>query len=70
MFENDLHVGGLAENAHVGQHAVVHQVVRAHSVAAVFSAMEFSPLRFFDFPCDRGDDDVAFQFARPHAAAP
>ncbi len=61
MFENDVHVGGFAENAHVGQHAVIHQVVRAVSIAAIFLALEFTPLRFFDFAGDGGNDDIAFQ---------
>ena len=61
MFENDTHVGGLAENAHVGQHAMIDEIVRAVSVTAVFFAFEFTPLRFFDFAGDGGDDDISFQ---------
>src|SRR4029077_13073766 len=61
MFEYDTHVGGLAENTHVGQHAMIDEIVRAVSVTAVFFAFEFTPLRFFDFAGDGGDDDVAFQ---------
>ena len=29
MFEHHVHVRGLAQNAHVRQHAVIYQVVRA-----------------------------------------
>ncbi len=66
MFENDVHVGGLAENTHVGQHSVIHEIMRAVSIAAVFFALEFTPLRFFDFAGDGGNDDIAFQ---AHAGA-
>ena len=61
MFENDPHVGRLAENAHVGQHTVIHQIVCAAAIATVFLAAKFTPLRSFDFTGDRGDDDISFQ---------
>src|SRR5438874_12748574 len=61
MFEHKLHIGGLAENAHVGQHAVVYEIVRSRSIAAVLLALEFGPLRFFDLTGDGGDEDVALQ---------
>src|SRR5260370_15589781 len=57
-----MHVGGLAENAHVGQDSVIHEVVRAVSIAAVLFAFKFTPLRFFDFAGDGGNDDIS-----PHA---
>ena len=61
MFEHNVHVGGLAENAHVGQDAVIDQIMGAVSVAAIFFALEISPLRFFDFAGDGGNNDVALQ---------
>ena len=61
VFEHNMHVGRLAEDAHVGQHAVIDEVMRAASVAAIFLASEFSPLCLFDFAGDGCDDDVALQ---------
>ncbi len=61
VFEDNAHVGRLAKDAHVRQHAVFDQVVRAASVAAVFFAPEFATLRLFDFARNGRDDDVAFQ---------
>src|SRR6266704_897834 len=62
MTENQLQVGGFAENAHVGEHAVIYQMMRAYAVAAKFLAYEFvAPLRFFNFADHRGDENVAFQ---------
>ncbi len=61
MFEHDMRVGGLAENAHIGQDAVIDEVVGAVSVAAIFFALEIAPLRFFDFAGDGGNDHVALQ---------
>src|SRR5690242_1693310 len=61
MLENDVSVGRFAEDAHVGQDAVIYQIVRAISVAAIFLALEVSPLRFFDFSCDGCNDHIAFE---------
>ena len=66
MLEHDMHVRWLAENTHVGQHSVIYQVMCAASVAAVFLALEFPPLRFLNFAGDGSDDDVPFQ---THAGA-
>ena len=60
------HVGRLTEDAHVGQDAVIHQVVRAVSIATIFFALEIAPLRFFDFARNGSDDHVALQ---PHTSA-
>ena len=61
VFEHHMRVGRLAQDAHVRQDAVVDQVVRAESVAAIFLAFEFAPLGLFDFAGNGGDDDVALQ---------
>ena len=63
MSKNELHVGRLAQDAHVGQDAVVHKMVRANAIAAIFLADELvAPLRFFDFAGDGGDGYVAIKF--------
>ena len=50
-----------------GSNAVVHHVVRAGSVAAIFFADKFvAPLRLFDFADDRGDQTSAIKL---HAGA-
>src|SRR5579862_6309358 len=60
--ENNLHVGGLAQDAHVGQDAVIDHVVRAGAVAAILLADKFiRPLRFFDFAADGSDEHVAIE---------
>src|SRR5579859_1186315 len=63
MSKHELHVRRLAQNAHVRQHAVVDQIVRADAIAAILLADKFvAPLRFFDFAGDGGDGYVAFKF--------
>src|SRR6266852_1579120 len=66
MLQHHAHVRRLTENADVGEHAVVYQVVRAAAVPAIFSALVLAPLRLFDFPGDARNDHVAFEF---HAGA-
>src|SRR5271163_4913764 len=61
MFKDNLHVGGLAQNANVWQHSVIHQIMSAHAVASVLAAAEFFPLRLFNFPSNRGKNDIALQ---------
>src|ERR1700758_1189062 len=61
MLQHDMHVSGLAQNAHIGQHTMIDKVVRTTPVAAVFLAFEFSPLRLFDLTSNGGDNDVALQ---------
>ena len=61
VFENDAHVGGLAEDAHIRKHAAVNEVMRAKTVAPIFFALVFAPLCLFDFASHRGDDDVALE---------
>src|SRR5581483_1912508 len=64
VFEHKLHVGGFAKNAHVGQHAVVHQVMRSHPVASVLLACIFAPLGFLNLADNCGQHHVTFE---PHA---
>ena len=61
MLQHQLHVGGLAQDAHVGQDAVIHQIVRSRAVAAIFFALKFAPLRFLDLAANRAENDVALQ---------
>src|SRR5580698_2736353 len=61
MFENNLHVGGLAQDANIRQHTVIHQIVRTHAVAAILAPAELSPLCFFDFSSDGGKDNVTLK---------
>ncbi len=62
MAENQLQIGGFAENTHVGEHAVVHEMMRADTIAAKFLADEFvAPLRFLDFADHGCDDQVALK---------
>src|SRR5256714_9008073 len=37
MLEDHLHISRFAKDAHVRQHAMVHQLVRAHAVPTVFA---------------------------------
>ena len=62
MLKNHLHVSRLAQDAHIGQHATVHEIVRAHSVASIFAATKLTPLRFFNLTGNSSEDDVAIQF--------
>ena len=49
-----------------GSTAVVHQVVRADAVAAIFAAGELvAPLGLLDFADDGSDHDISLQAARP-----
>src|SRR2546429_26272 len=66
MFEDNAHVGRFAEDAHIGQHAVVDKVVGTVTVAAVFLAFELAPLRFLNFTRNGSDDDIAL---KPHTGA-
>src|SRR5208282_1982089 len=50
MFEDDLHVGGFAQDANVREHSVVDQVMRPHAISAVLAPAEFFPLRLLNFP--------------------
>ena len=61
MLQHELHVGGLPQDAHVRQNAVVHQIVSSGSVAAIFFALVLAPLRFFDLAAHRANDDVTSQ---------
>src|SRR5437588_12135182 len=61
MLEDDVHVGWFAQDAHVGQNAVIHQVMSAKSVSAKFFALELSPLGLFNLTRHCGNDDVALQ---------
>src|SRR4029077_2899161 len=62
MAEHQLHVRGLAEDAHVRQNAVIDKVMRAYPVAAKFLADELiAPLRLLDFADNGRDGDVALQ---------
>ena len=76
MFEHQFHVRRLAQDAHVRQNAVIDQIMRAESVAAIFLAFKIPPLGFFDFAGHRGNDEVALEsdsgflqgFQRAHVA--
>ena len=62
MAEDQLQVGWFAENAHIREHAVVHKMMRAHTVAAKLLAHKLvAPLRFFDFADYRSDEHVALK---------
>src|SRR5919197_664402 len=61
VFEDDSHVGRLAEDAHVRKHAVIYEVVRADTVSAILFTLIFAPLSFFDFADHGGDDNVTGQ---------
>jgi len=61
MFEHNMCVGRLTEDAHIRQDAVIHQVVRAVSITTIFYALEIAPLRFFDFARNGSNDHVALQ---------
>src|ERR1700758_5219604 len=61
MLEDNVHVGWLPEDAHVGQNAVIHEVMSAKSVSAIFFALELSPLGLFNLARHCGNDDVALQ---------
>src|SRR5215467_16353424 len=62
MIEHHTHIRWLAENALVRKHSMIHQIVCAEAVAAIFLALVFAPLRFLDFASDGGNNDIAFQF--------
>ena len=59
----DLHAQarGLADNAHVGGDAVIHEIARAHARAAVALAVEAVDLRLLDLAHHARDDDVALE---------
>src|SRR5262249_7641358 len=61
VFEYKFHVGGLAENAHIGQDAVIDQIMGAETIAAILFALEIAPLGFFNFASHGGDYEIAFQ---------
>ena len=62
MSEHELHVGRFTEDAHIGKDAVIDQMVRADSIAAIFLADKFiAPLRFFDFAHHSRDEDISLQ---------
>ena len=54
-----LQSGGLADDAHVRHHAMVHQVARADAGAAISLALKAPDLRFFDLADDAGNDQIA-----------
>ena len=64
MLEHHVHIRRLAEDAHVRENAVIHQVMSAEAIAAIFLPSELAPLRFFDFASDGGDDHIALE---PHS---
>src|SRR5712664_992349 len=66
MLQHDVHFCRLAEDAHVREHTVIHQVVRAIAVATIFLALVLAPLRFLDFAGDGRYDHVALEL---HASA-
>ena len=43
---------------------MIHQVMSAEAIAAIFLPSELAPLRFFDFASDGGDDHIALE---PHS---
>src|SRR5947207_6561912 len=57
--EDNLPLGGLAEDAHVGDAAVGDEIARAGRVAAVFGPLRVPVLRLLDLAADRGHEDVA-----------
>ena len=59
MFQHYPHIRWLAKNAHIGQHTVIYKIMSPSSIAAIFFALEFTPLRLFDFSRNRCDDHVA-----------
>ena len=62
MAKDQLQIRRLAENAHVGEHAMIHEVVRANTIAAKLFAHKFvAPLCFFDFSDHRCNQKIAFQ---------
>src|SRR5207244_1988558 len=61
MSEDDLALGGLAEDAHVGDAAVRDEVARAGRVAAVLRALGLALLGLLDLAADGRDQNVACQ---------
>src|SRR5262249_14030300 len=57
--EHELSLGRLAEDAHVGDAAVRHEVAAAGRVAAILGPLRLAPLRLLDLAAHRGDQDVA-----------
>ena len=62
--EHELVLRRLAEDAHVGDAAVRHEIARPGRVAAVLGALRVALLRLLDLARDRRDQHVA---AQPHA---
>ena len=56
-----LQAGGLADDAHIGHHAVVHQIARADAGAAILFAVEAADLGLFDLADHAGDDQIALE---------
>src|SRR5690242_9640445 len=44
VFEHHVHIGRLAKNAHVWEDAVIHEVMSAEPIAAIFLSLELTPL--------------------------
>src|SRR4029453_1204220 len=57
--EDDLALGRLAKDAHVGDAAVGDEVARTRRIAAVLGALCVPELRLLDLTADGGYDDVA-----------
>src|SRR5690242_14051199 len=51
----------LANDAHIGHHAVVHQITGADPGTAVSLTVESANLRLFDLADHAGDDQVALE---------
>ena len=59
--EHELALRRLADDAHVGDAAVPHEMARACRIAPVFSALRIAPLRLLDLATDRRDHHVTLQ---------
>ena len=61
MFQHHVCVRGLSENAHVGKHTVVDQVMRPVPVTAVLFALVLAPLGLLDFTRNGGYDYISLK---------
>jgi hypothetical protein len=59
--EDELVLGGLAEDAHIGDAAVRNEIPRTGRITAVLGALRVTLLRLLDLACNGGDDDVPAQ---------
>src|ERR1700730_920189 len=58
MLKHYVHIRGLTQDAHIGEHSVIYQVVCAHPVTAILFSLELAPLCLLDLSGNGRNDHI------------